>query len=298
MISESGEGKKSEGIGLAYVVCFPLVAILLGIAIVVIDATQHAEEEKLKKSKLDSCVEQCEQTEPKPSEETVPEEKADEEEYNRPVEKKGRDLRFNLDHGGSLAQMGENAFEASDKYMRYCKRKRWGLASGYACALADDAGIIDNKIMWGVYAALTGWNDGNVRGAIWAMDCVVELCERIGGGCENNAVKLRDAFKSRKLTGSFTVEECTQIIGVIELVYGPPAQIMRNRRGAITAYAESETRKAQFEGEMNASRARREAGAEYFRKTRDEFHPNHPPKKGTFRREQWESAKRIYDIFN
>lgn len=178
-----------------------------------------------------------------------------------------------------------------------CAKGYWGTAVRYSrkvCELSSDA---RDRVQNYTQLAILCWNAEKYDDAVEAMDEVVAACGQIASDCDANARKFRRAIQKRKITGKFSVEEATTIIGVWDAVYSIPNSIVENNLRNWAVYIDGEINKLRHDGAMMARAARRKAIAEYTEKTGKEFYPDDPPMRGTRARVHWDAANRVYQIF-
>ena len=146
--------------------------------------------------------------------------------------------------------------------------------------------------------ALVCWNAGNSTGAVEAMDCVVKMCSGLRGSSASNAMKLRNAFTQGNITGRFTPSECTGAeSAIISAITSDAKKSVDANNRAINARVDNDIANAKREAGRLEFEAKFKANRDYFEMAKKDFDPNRPPAEGSPLREQWESTKRIHEIF-
>ena len=179
-----------------------------------------------------------------------------------------------------------------------CNARNWPQAVSYAYNLADKSGIFMTKLTSGVQLALVCWNADNRAGAVEAMDCVVKMCSGLKGSSASNAMKLRNAMAQGNITGKFTPNECTGADNtIISAITADAKKAVDANNRAINARIDNDMANAQREASRLEFEAKFRANCDYFEKAKKDFDPDRPPQEGSPLREQWESTKRIHEIF-
>lgn len=200
----------------------------------------------------------------------------------------------------SLTQIGANLPESLDymqKCTEACKRGKWNLAVRYSRKVCECSSNPQEKVQNYTQLAILCWNNEDYDGADRAMREVIAACGQIAPNCDANARKFRTAIRNRSISGKFSVAEATTLIGVWDAVIAVPNAIVSNRLNNLIRYCDGEIQRLQHEGRMMERAAKRKASAEYTENTGKEFYPKDPPMRGTYAREQWDIANRVYQIF-
>lgn len=164
--------------------------------------------------------------------------------------------------------------------------------------MADKSGTFMTKLTSGVQLALVCWNADNRAGAVEAMDCVVKMCSGLKGSSASNAMKLRNAMAQGNITGKFTPNECTGADNtIISAITADAKKAVDANNRAINARIDNDMANARREASRLEFEAKFRANRDYFEKAKKDFDPDRPPQEGSPLREQWESTKRIHEIF-
>ena len=191
----------------------------------------------------------------------------------------------------------EESLSYSTKVINACKAGNWSAAVRYSRRKCELSSSPIERVLNYTQLAILCWNDEDADAAVSAMDEVIAACGRIGTGCDANARKFRQAIRNENISGKFSFAEATTIIGVWDAVYSVPNMVFCNNLDNWNRYCDGEIRRLRHEGAMMARAAKRKAAAEYTEKTGKNFYPDDPPMRGTYAREHWEVANRVYRIF-
>ena len=222
---------------------------------------------------------------------------------------------------GQLGQMNtsspanrENPVEYFQKCWNATEAGEWGDAARYmkrCVELEKNAGILRtdcNLASYYVWLAMLQWNDNEPSSARSSMEEAIRLMkygESLGQGCEKLAERFLGKMRSGDLPSTFTSTDilsdcgiCKTIMAPVEARFWKCTNASISRSNLVISWADSMSRTYQMEGERQARMARQGARQEYLRKTGREFSPDRDtrPPYGKAR-DEWDSCKRVYDIF-
>lgn len=191
----------------------------------------------------------------------------------------------------SRAIEDEDWDEALSLKKRFIAREYWG-------------GCDVNKASDQVELALLYWNTGDRSGARNALSRAISIMRNgnnLGNNCWSDASTLYRKMQSGDLPSRFASKEFTSVLSYVMEV--PMAQFNKTINSQIRQYdlmirrMDSEIKTLEFQGQIMEHRAKFKARQDYFNATGRTFNPSNPPEYGTSARDEWNAAKRIYDIF-
>ena len=158
-----------------------------------------------------------------------------------------------------------------------------------------------------LYASMLSWNTDRREKALEFLDKSIRLMrtgENLGGKCEARAVAFRKKMSDGDLPRRFTTKDIIGTPGIQSYIMElPTAKFNKTIRASIARYeaiggmADAQKGIYEAEGRWFEKSSKFYARQEYQNATHRTFDPDVPPELGTSAREQWDAAKRIYDIF-
>ena len=115
---------------------------------------------------------------------------------------------------------------------------------------------------------------------------------------EKDTVSIQHTVTSCMIDGKFTPNECTGADNtIISAITTDAKKAVDANNRAINARIDNDMASAQREAGRLEFEAKFRANRDYFEKAKKDFDPDRPPQEGSPLREQWESTKRIHEIF-
>ena len=217
-----------------------------------------------------------------------------------------REARERRDAGVSIGGSDlsiEGWFAMMDKEKREIKNGNWSDALECAKQLVVyDADVPANQAKDYLTLFFLNWNLGNeYRAKECLRSCISVLENRIGGDCHTRAEKLLNAARSQNLRGRFSASELFAVRNFVMEV--PNAVSSRNHKQLMAHYdaligqISASTDVYRREGEYQAFQAKAYAKQTFEGKCHRTFDPDSRPSESSGMRDDWDAAKRIYDIF-
>ena len=191
----------------------------------------------------------------------------------------------------SRAKEDEDWEEALSIKKRFIARGFWG-----DCDANNASDQVDLALLY--------WNTGDRESARSALSKAISIMRNgnnLGNNCWADASTLYRKMRDGDLPSKFSPKEFEAIFSYVMEV--PMAQFDKTINAQIRRYdlmiqkMDSEIRSIEFQGQIMEHRAKFKARQDYFNATGETFSPSNPPEYGTSARDEWDSAKRIYDIF-
>ena len=169
--------------------------------------------------------------------------------------------------------------------------------SAYIDSAASDASsLVELSILY--------WNRNLKSDAVSTLEQAVSKMRNgrgLGGGCESRAVTLLSKMKSGKLPEMFNHAEINgTVVFVLAPVYAQADKShaeFNRRMDIIDGMIDNQKGMYEAEARWQERSAKFDARESYRKHTGDTFNPNNPPSSGTKKRDEWDKAKRIYEIF-
>lgn len=161
-----------------------------------------------------------------------------------------------------------------------------------------------NKASDHVELSLLYWNTGDREEARDAMSAAINFMRyghNLGNNCWQDASRLYNKMRNGGLPSKFSPKELECVLNYVMEV--PRAQFNKTIDAQMARYdtmirrMDSEIRTIEFQGRIMEHRAKFKARQDYHDATGRTFDPSNPPEYGSSAREDWNAAKRIYDIF-
>lgn len=150
-----------------------------------------------------------------------------------------------------------------------------------------------------MYLFFCAWNMGNKTFALNNLrDGIAYMSSKFGNNCDSRAKVLLAKAEEGKLPEQFTSNDIQSSAGICCFILEMPKAVSERHHAALMNQIQASTDVYRKEGEWQASHAKFHAKREYEDKYHRSFDPNDRPPEGSQRRDDWDSCKRIYDIFD
>lgn len=222
------------------------------------------------------------------------------------------DILAQLDRSQAIvANNMQRQFDLMNEVLRAIECGDWERAYSKKIDYINEVEYSDpdvNKAANYLELAMLAWNTDRCLSAeryleksIWYM----RNGDALGDGCESRAVTFLAKLRRQELPSIFNSRDIGGAGGVADFIMELPrmkfnakmdARIRRSEEFA--AYFGSMANSYELQGRLDSSRSKAYARQEYQRSTGRLFDPSDPPALGTAARDKWDSAKRIYDIFD
>ena len=222
-----------------------------------------------------------------------------------------RQQLMNMNSGTPSNQTLDDSFNIMNRAYAAVENGDWYSAANDLERLAASGSWLEtdvNRAGYLLQAAMCAHNAGySSSGAVGRLlDRAIDKMrygDNLGGGCEARAVRFRQKLMSGDWPQKFTSTD------ILAGIYGfimeiPQAQFNNSINASIARYAAiggmADAQRGIYEsqGRLQERQAKFYAREEYRNATGRTFDPSDPPRYGTAEREQWNAAKRIYDIFD
>lgn len=217
---------------------------------------------------------------------------------------------FNIMQSTSTGDL-DLAFQKLNESVSAAERGDWRDARDAYLWLANQSSSLEpdlNRASNFLSASMCAWNLGDSDDADEYLGKAISKMkygENLGGGCESRAVAFREKKSAGKWPSRFTFNDMTSETGIHAYVMSPAnarfnGQIAASnaRMAALGGLADAQRGIYEAEGRWRERQAKFSADREYREATGRTFDPSDPPSRGTSERENWDAAKKIYDIFD
>lgn len=189
------------------------------------------------------------------------------------------------------------------------EKENWRECEEYTLKLIDHSGESPHYY---INLFLLNWNIGTKARAKDFLKKGIENLRTWQKGCEVYAKELLDKAEADDLPSKFSANDIySDSCGITHFVMEPLHTALEQERyerkkkmdaenewlNWIGAYADASTSVYRKQGEMFATQAKFNARREYENKYHSTFDPKDRPSESSGRREDWDSCKKIYDIF-
>lgn len=158
-----------------------------------------------------------------------------------------------------------------------------------------------------IFLSMLCWNIRQKNNAIAAAEKAIQIMRNdrnLGNGCEARARIFLTKMKQNKLPPQFTPRDLLRSSGVFSYIMEIPNALFHKKMAQVTAryealgaFADSQRKSYQMQGEAQARTARFYAKQEYWNETRESFDPTRRPSYRGQKQDAWDSCKKIHDIF-